>query len=59
MIYYLVKTFVLFLFGSNALSKNKNENIKGKPQSKPPLDLSNRDVEDASYHEIKKDAKNK
>ena len=38
---------------------DRNEpRVGGKPHTKHPLDLSKYDVEDATYHDIKKDEKN-
>jgi len=58
LIYYLLKSFLIWITDSHLKDSDKNTRIKGEPKPKPPLDLSNRDIEDARYREIEKDKKN-
>ncbi|MBN2090936.1 hypothetical protein JW964_15090 [candidate division KSB1 bacterium] len=58
LLYYLFKNFLIWITDSLIKNPDKNMQIKGEPKAKPPLDLSNRDVEDARFHEIEKDKKN-
>lgn len=58
LVYYLFKNFLIWITDSHLKERDKNTQIKGEPTSKPPLDLSERDIEDAKYYEIEKDKKN-
>lgn len=54
--FYLIYTFLRRIFNSPKPPREETQ-VKGKNQSNPPLDLSEQDVEDAVYREIKKGKK--
>jgi hypothetical protein len=60
-IYFFYQFFRNILVGKNSSPEqpgNANVKVHGGAPSKPPLDLSNRDIEDAVYKDIHEDKNN-
>lgn len=60
---YFLYQFIRSIFaGKNTLNErsgNTNQKVYGGAPSKPPLDLSHRDVEEAVYQDVTEDKKHK